>query len=461
MSTAKEAVCPTCDLEGCICLPGMKYWLKDESVYYKDNFGVKQYWPKARKNEKEELVLECRLCSTYNENVHFASRNGIARGSYVIKKPNGGCLKDHVKNEKGDHQKCLDNFLKATAPPAADAKDSPEAALVVGGAVKDRASEKPSMELLNHMSWLSVALTLPASERQFGTMVRTAQHTGATVVADQYQSDHFFKEGLESMVRILNEEVVTVFNDSRKIAWHMDVGGGALLIRLYCLNKRFERCTHFWEARKVGSHTSEGLFQAFLHSCSRRGEFKIAPEEVWKKTCLLLGDGASVNGVRHKGKSAPTAVAGNNLFHKMQQECDKVLSEAGIEKSLPIIGYWCDNHELDLTSAQPERQIEYVANLMHFFRSIITHVMQSDRAQGLLDYISLMVRNQQRGGLPKGQVRNPFLLANPLFVGLRNGHSCSGVQRRGFREVSHRHSEQSVFCPPTLVGPSEAHADIE
>lgn len=394
-STFKPAVwcmdCPTCERVECVCLPGMKVWEKDNDSYYAGPDGTKHFWPKATRDEKGVLFLSCRLCSTYNQGVTFASRNSIARGVYAIKKPQGGCIRGHVKDkEKGDHQRCYDNFLKQHSPVVADIQAADSVVSMVASG-KDRAVEKPSRELLNHMSWLYVALTLPASEKQFGTMVRTAQHTGAHVVADQYQGHHFFTEGMKSLVRILSEEVVTVLHGARKIGWHLDVGGGALLIRLYCLNERFARRSYFWEARKVGTHTAEGMLQAFIHAIAQRGDLTISALEVWKKTCVFVGDGASVNGVRKKGKSCPFAVPGSNLFYKFQQEHDKVLKEAGVEKHLPIIGYWCDNHELDLISEEPERQIVYVSNLMHFFRSIITHIMESDRAHGVLDYISLMV----------------------------------------------------------------------
>ena len=55
-ATFKPAVecvgCPKCEREECMCMDGMKEWIKDDDAYYKGHDGIKHYWPQASKNEK-------------------------------------------------------------------------------------------------------------------------------------------------------------------------------------------------------------------------------------------------------------------------------------------------------------------------------------------------------------------------------------------------------------------------
>lgn len=56
-----------------------------------------------------------------------------------------------------------------------------------------------------------------------------------------------------------------------------------------------------------------------------------------------------------------------------------------------VIGYWCDNHRVDVAASAAEEQIAHVSDLLKFFRSVIAHIVQSDRARGLLDYMAFLL----------------------------------------------------------------------
>ena len=47
-----------------------------------------------------------------------------------------------------------------------------------------------------------------------------------------------------------------------------------------------------------------------------------------------------------------------------------------------ILGYWCAPHRIDVVSAKPEKNIEFVEHLLSALRRIVRHVMASNRAQG-------------------------------------------------------------------------------
>ena len=53
-----------------------------------------------------------------------------------------------------------------------------------------------------------------------------------------------------------------------------------------------------------------------------------------------------------------------------------------------ILGFWCTNHRIDIVAARPEKEIQYVKDLLSFFRSVVGHVMFSSKAQGILEYIA-------------------------------------------------------------------------
>ena len=52
----------------------------------------------------------------------------------------------------------------------------------------------------------------------------------------QYLGKHFFKGVVHSMDRAIVEAVVAVLKSARRVAWHIDVGGGVLCIMFYYLN---------------------------------------------------------------------------------------------------------------------------------------------------------------------------------------------------------------------------------
>jgi hypothetical protein len=93
-------------------------------------------------------------------------------------------------------------------------------------------------------------------------------------------------------------------------------------------------------------------------------------------------------GVGHAGCANKAREGKMNVFSMLQKRANAALPP---EERKAIIGYWCDNHKLDLVAGDVEDLIPYIGSLLHFLRSIVTHVMGSDRAKGMLDYIALMI----------------------------------------------------------------------
>eukprot|EP00973_Karenia_brevis_P092477 12412603-Karenia_brevis.AAC.1 len=135
------------------------------------------------------------------------------------------------------------------------------------------------------------------------------------------------------------------------------------------------------------------MFDGFLRSLTN--PTKVLPQEemlsesdICGKTFVFLADGASSMGVRHRGTSATTAVAGDNFFYLLQKKVDEVLGA----DTRPVIGYW-----LDVVASDAETQVAYTADLPRFLRSVISHIVASDRAKGLLDYIALLLEPPAEG----------------------------------------------------------------
>jgi V8-like Glu-specific endopeptidase len=91
---------------------------------------------------------------------------------------------------------------------------------------------------------------------------------------------------------------------------------------------------------------------------------------------LRKGDGGShenplnVMGVGHAGcaNKAKEGKADNNVFSMLQKRANAALP---LEERKAIIGYWCDNHKLDLVAGDVEDRIPYIGTLLHFLRSIV------------------------------------------------------------------------------------------
>ena len=88
-----------------------------------------------------------------------------------------------------------------------------------------------------------------------------------------------------------------------------------------------------------------------------------------------------------KGASSSSAFAGKNFFNLLQQKRDEFCGA----DAMPILGYWCENHRYDQIASDAEAAISYVSELLAFFRSIVGHIVGSDRAKGLLDYMALLL----------------------------------------------------------------------
>ena len=77
---------------------------------------------------------------------------------------------------------------------------------------------------------------------------------------------------------------------------------------------------------------------------------------------MFLAYGASSMGVRHKGTSTNKAIKGDNFFHLLQERVDLALGS----DQRSVIGYWCDNHRLDVVAGAAEAQIAYISDLLFF-----------------------------------------------------------------------------------------------
>ena len=201
-----------------------------------------------------------------------------------------------------------------------------------------------------------------------------------------------FLEGLDCLNRVVSESIFNVLKKAKKVAWHIDVGGGVLLVRFFTLTSCYKRESHYVQGRTLGSHTAKAMLEGFIRSLTVPSKVLtdmdvLSLKEVCEKTVVFLADGASSMGVRHRGAAATKAVKGENFFSLLQQTIDAELGTG----TRPVIGYWCDNHRIDVVASKAEEQISYVSDLLKFFRSIIAHIVGSDRARGLLDYFAFLL----------------------------------------------------------------------
>jgi len=91
--------------------------------------------------------------------------------------------------------------------------------------------------------------------------------------------------------RVISESVFKVLKKATKIAWHIDIGGGALLIRFFSLDSNYQRESHFVQARKLGSHSAKAMFAGFLRSLTTPTKVLaqsdvLTVEEVCRKTVV-------------------------------------------------------------------------------------------------------------------------------------------------------------------------------
>ena len=145
------------------------------------------------------------------------------------------------------------------------------------------------------------------SASKFSSIIAMASDTGAEIMANQYMEKHFFAQGMKCFDVIITEAVFATLKKSRRVAWHIDVGGGVLLIRFYALNDKFRRVSHYIQGRTIATHTADGLFAGFVEALTKATanvpdvKIRLTEEEVYEKSAVFLADGASVNGVRRKG----------------------------------------------------------------------------------------------------------------------------------------------------------------
>jgi hypothetical protein len=175
-------------------------------------------WPRVFTTPGGGRTLACFVCQEYSEGVRFNGKNKIAKGTLPIQRGKSfqkRSLIGHVKNGKGDHAKCVKNYIRAQ---------------VEGGALENRearcAEQVTNVELLNQFAWLLLAVVLPASCIACGLILNMAQKTGAKVLQNQYQGDYFFKQGLDSLSRVIAKKVALILKKAKRVAWHMDIGGG-------------------------------------------------------------------------------------------------------------------------------------------------------------------------------------------------------------------------------------------
>ena len=387
-----EHNCQCCqqDIGSCFCPRAVRQFTSQPNAYFTDASGVKVFWPRLFKADTGALRFGCAVCMQHNAGVLFHAKNVISKGMLEVKsgKLCKATLDGHVKKgHEGDHGRCVDNYNRAMGG----------AKVEEGGAASrfaDRSAKEPSIQLLNHFSWLYLALALPVSASKFSSIITMANDTGADVMPNQYMEKHFFTQGMKCFDVIISEAVFATLKKARRVAWHIDVGGGVLLIRYYALTEKFRRVSHYVQGRTVASHTADGLFVGFVEALTKATDnvpdaaIRLTDKEVYDKSAVFLADGASTMGVRRKGASASSAFQGKNFFSLLQKQRDEF---CGTGEVPPILGYWCENHRYDQIASDAESAITYVSALLALFRSIIGHIMGSDRAKGLLDYMALLL----------------------------------------------------------------------
>ena len=99
--------------------------------------------------------------------------------------------------------------------------------------------------------------------------MHVAEQTQADIMQGQYLGRHFFAEGLNSFNRVVSEGIFSALKQAKRVAWHIDVGGGALLIRYYALNGNYHRESHFVQARSLATHTAKAMFDGFMRALTQ------------------------------------------------------------------------------------------------------------------------------------------------------------------------------------------------
>ena len=281
----------------------VRVFLQNPNVYFHDNSGAKVFWPFLF-NTEGGLRFGCSVCMQYNAGVQLSFQNVISRGMLDVKpgKLSKATIDGHVRRGiEGDHGKRVANYKLVMKLDNVDDEGG------IAGQIGKRAVQEPSIQILNHFSWLYLALALPVSSCKFSSMIRMANDTGSDIMTNQYLEKHFFTEGMKCFDIVLSEAVLTTLKKSRRVAWHIDVGGGVLLIRFYALSEQFRRVSHYVQGRTVATHTADGLFAGFVDALTQptanvpNPAIRLTEQEVYNKTAIFLADGASVMGVRKKG----------------------------------------------------------------------------------------------------------------------------------------------------------------
>ena len=111
----------------------------------------------------------------------------------------------------------------------------------------------------------------------------------------------------------------------------------------------------------------QAICDAFMNAVTVKTKVSshaLTAAELFEKTVIFLADGASVMGVRSKGKTVSHARAGENFFHYLQSAADEYFSNKDGGQKKKIIGYWCDNHRLDIVASDGESSSVYVQDLL-------------------------------------------------------------------------------------------------
>ena len=343
---AESSVCVCCNTDPCACPKSVQNLKKLKTAYFDDNEGNSIFWPRISKKEDGRWYLSCYVCANFNSGVSFHSNSRLRTGDCDIIKSKvcKTTIDDHTaKGDKGDHGLCIANYLAIFRKEDGKEDGAVAKAEVPETRAAKRAAQNPPKELLNHFAWLYSALAMPISENKFQKMMHVANETKSEILTNQYLGKHFFAEGLTCLDRVVGESVFKILKKAKKIAWHMDVGGGVLLVRFFALNSSYQRETHFIQARKLGSHTAKAMFEGFIRSLTQptkslTQDEVLTEKEFCEKTVVFLADGASSMGVRAKGAQASKAVAGDNVLHLLQAKINDTLGDAAKD----VVGYCRD-----------------------------------------------------------------------------------------------------------------------
>ena len=231
-------VCRDAYPDKCHCTQKLKNLSGKTEATLWDEHGQRRPWLRARLTAGAQMV-GCFLCSNYMGSNTAHPTGKMHKFAFAEKDRHFSffTIASHVAQsqpDKGEHAHCLREYMRAVRSSAGSALGE----VLVSATEKAqewRSKQQPTKELLNFACLAWVAIVLPISAAHFVTLSRCTQDINASIPADLWQSQYGFKEWLQSFNIMLLERVRGIFKASRKVAVHIDVVSGYLVIRIKAL----------------------------------------------------------------------------------------------------------------------------------------------------------------------------------------------------------------------------------